>query len=52
LFVHADETEASWKLYTPLLEKRPKAHPYAAGSCGPKAADELGAACGTDWRVI
>jgi glucose-6-phosphate 1-dehydrogenase len=52
LFVHADETEASWKLYAPLLEKRPKAHPYAAGSCGPKAADELGAACGTDWRVI
>ena len=52
LFVHADEAEASWKLYTPLLEKKPKPHPYAAGSCGPKAADDLGAACGTDWRAL
>jgi glucose-6-phosphate 1-dehydrogenase len=52
LFVHADEAEASWKLYTPLLAKRPKPHPYPAGSCGPKAADDLGAACGTDWRAL
>jgi len=52
LFVHAAETEASWQLYTPLLEKKLKPHPYAAGSCGPKEADELGAACGTDWRTV
>ena len=52
LFVHADETEASWKLYTPLLDKKLTPYPYAAGSCGPKAADELGSACGTDWRVV
>ena len=52
LFVHAEETEASWKLYAPLLENKPKPHPYPAGSCGPKAADDMGAACGTDWRRV
>jgi len=41
LFVHADEVEASWRLYTPLLEQRPPVHPYAAGTWGPPAADRL-----------
>ena len=39
LFVHADEVEASWALYAPLLDGRRAVHPYAAGSWGP---DEAG----------
>lgn len=35
LFVHADEVEAAWKLFGPLLEKNLAVHPYSAGSWGP-----------------
>ncbi|MEJ2422142.1 MAG: glucose-6-phosphate dehydrogenase, partial [Acidobacteriota bacterium] len=35
LFVHADEAEAAWRLYTPLLEQKLDVHPYPAGSWGP-----------------
>jgi glucose-6-phosphate 1-dehydrogenase len=35
LFVHADEAEAAWRIYTPLLRKRWRLHPYAAGGAGP-----------------
>ena len=38
LFVHADEAEASWRLFGPLLERRITLHRYDAGSDGPKAA--------------
>lgn len=41
LFVRDDEVEASWRLYTPLLELRRPVHPYAAGSWGPTEADYL-----------
>ncbi len=41
LFVHADEVESSWRLYAPLLEEPPPLQPYAAGTMGPAAADEL-----------
>jgi glucose-6-phosphate 1-dehydrogenase len=41
LFVHADETEASWRLYSPLLRRRPRLHLYRAGSWGPEAAEKL-----------
>jgi glucose-6-phosphate 1-dehydrogenase len=41
LFVHADEVEAAWRLYTPLLEKPHTPLPYAAGSWGPEAADRF-----------
>ena len=41
LFVHADEVEASWSFYASLLEKPPKAYPYAAGTWGPSEADML-----------
>ena len=41
LFVHADEVEESWRVFTPLLEKPPKAQPYPAGSWGPAAAERL-----------
>ena len=37
LFVHADETEASWRLYTPLIGKVRPLHFYAAGTMGPAA---------------
>jgi glucose-6-phosphate 1-dehydrogenase len=40
LFVHADEVEASWKLYAPVLDDpRRRVHPYAAGSWGPAEAE-------------
>ncbi len=39
LFVHADEVEAAWRLYDPLLAHKPEPLPYAAGSRGPAAAD-------------
>ncbi|MDQ3783051.1 MAG: glucose-6-phosphate dehydrogenase [Actinomycetota bacterium] len=42
LFVRADEVEASWNLWTPLLERDDIAvHPYSAGSWGPPAANDL-----------
>ena len=41
LFVRADEVEASWALYTPLLEDPPEVHPYPAGTWGPKEADRV-----------
>ncbi len=42
LFVHADEVEAAWSLYAPLLsDGRPPVRPYPAGSWGPLEADDL-----------
>ena len=41
LFVHADEVEASWRTYAPLLAEPPKVHPYAAGTWGPPEAESL-----------
>jgi glucose-6-phosphate 1-dehydrogenase len=35
LFVSADWEEASWSLYTPLLENKAPVKPYAAGTWGP-----------------
>ncbi|MBI3988756.1 MAG: glucose-6-phosphate dehydrogenase [candidate division NC10 bacterium] len=49
LFVHADEVEASWRLYTPLLEQKPPVHPYPARTWGPVAADHLLAREGRQW---
>jgi glucose-6-phosphate 1-dehydrogenase len=43
LFVHADEVEASWALYTPLLEREHILHPYSAGTAGPSEAERLSA---------
>jgi glucose-6-phosphate 1-dehydrogenase len=39
LFVRDDWVEASWKLYTPILEHRPPIVFYPAGSWGPKEAE-------------
>lgn len=41
LFVRADEAEASWELFTPLLEKDIPVFPYKAGTWGPKEADKI-----------
>ncbi len=41
LFVHGDEAEASWRLYTPLLHRHWPLHIYPSGSAGPEAADRL-----------
>jgi glucose-6-phosphate 1-dehydrogenase len=41
LFVSADETLASWKLYTPVLNAHRSLHNYPAGSWGPKEAEAL-----------
>ncbi|MHB8756197.1 MAG: glucose-6-phosphate dehydrogenase [Candidatus Acidiferrales bacterium] len=49
LFVSDDWVEASWKLYTPVLENKPKVLPYAAGTWGPAAADGLLSDLGRTW---
>lgn len=41
LFVHADEVEESWRLYTPVLETVGAVHGYPAGTWGPPEADCL-----------
>ena len=43
-FVRDDWVEASWRLYTPILESPPAVAPYPAGSWGPKEAERLLAA--------
>ncbi|HUF26750.1 MAG TPA: glucose-6-phosphate dehydrogenase [Gemmatimonadaceae bacterium] len=41
LFVHADEVEAAWSLFAPLLDAPRDPRPYAAGSWGPAEAEVL-----------
>ncbi len=41
LFVRADEVEAAWRLYQPLLDAPPDPFPYPAGGWGPEAATAL-----------
>lgn len=55
LFIRGDETETSWKLYTPLLEfwenaGRKGLDEYAAGSWGPLSAERLMWENGQQWR--
>ncbi|MDE2572606.1 MAG: glucose-6-phosphate dehydrogenase [bacterium] len=57
LFTRWDAVEAAWEVVTPVLEywedTRAKDFPnYAAGSQGPKAADELLAREGEAWRQL
>jgi len=49
LFVHADETEASWRFYTPLLEKPRPIQPYWAGSWGPETEPLFHGAVAGEW---
>jgi glucose-6-phosphate 1-dehydrogenase len=51
LFVRDDWVEASWKLYTPLLQNRPPVRPYAAGTWGPAEADRLLKDLGRGWAA-
>jgi glucose-6-phosphate 1-dehydrogenase len=55
LFIRGDETEASWKLITPILDRwkaqgREGIDEYPAGSWGPKSADTLVAPHDHEWR--
>ncbi len=57
LFQRADMVEAGWSVLTPVLDVwkalPPRAFPnYAAGSWGPKEADDLLARDGREWRKI
>jgi glucose-6-phosphate 1-dehydrogenase len=45
-FTRQDIVEESWRILQPLLDAPPPVHPYAKGSWGPAAADELVAPCG------
>jgi glucose-6-phosphate 1-dehydrogenase len=55
LFIRGDETETSWKLYTPVLDfwqsqGRKGMEGYPAGSWGPDSAGGLLASRGDAWR--
>jgi len=50
LFVHAEEAEQSWRIFTPLLESPPPLQHYAAGSWGPAEAERLGVHEVAAWR--
>ena len=55
LFIRGDEAEASWKLYTPVLDAwaaagRKGMESYVAGSWGPAASDKLLARSHHVWR--
>ena len=41
LFLREDAVERSWEIAAPVLGSRGTVHPYAAGTWGPAAADEL-----------
>ena len=41
LFVHGDEVEEAWRVYTSLIDNPPKPLPYESGSWGPPEADHL-----------
>ncbi len=51
LFVHADEVEHSWRLYTPLLDNPGIIHRYRSGSWGPKEASHLAIAETELWQI-
>jgi glucose-6-phosphate 1-dehydrogenase len=56
LFMRADQIEAAWQVLMPVLEawadSTPRGFPnYAAGTWGPKAADDLLARAGHAWRA-
>jgi glucose-6-phosphate 1-dehydrogenase len=53
LFIRADELEAAWDIFTPVLheldERRVKPRGYAFGGPGPEAANALAARYGVNW---
>jgi glucose-6-phosphate 1-dehydrogenase len=48
-FTRQDGVEQTWRVMQPLLDSPPPVQPYAPGSWGPEAADELAAGHGR-WR--
>jgi glucose-6-phosphate 1-dehydrogenase len=40
-FTRQDSVEETWRVLQPLLDSPPRVHPYAKGTWGPRAADEL-----------
>jgi glucose-6-phosphate 1-dehydrogenase len=52
LFPDAAEVEASWRVVDPLVEAwaGTTPEPYRAGEWGPRAADEMLARTGRNWR--
>ncbi|NGX54401.1 MAG: Glucose-6-phosphate 1-dehydrogenase 2 [Chlamydiae bacterium] len=57
LFARGDEVLASWKLFTPILDRWNEGAPgdfpnYPSGTWGPKAADEMLARDERAWRLI
>jgi glucose-6-phosphate 1-dehydrogenase len=40
-FTRQDAVEETWRVFQPLLDAPPPVHPYAPGSWGPEAADQL-----------
>jgi glucose-6-phosphate 1-dehydrogenase len=57
LFTRSDEVEAAWRVIDPLIKywesHKPKRMPtYAAGSWGPREADELIEKDGMEWREV
>ncbi len=57
LFAHRDGVEATWTLYTPVLEAWAKSAQakfpnYPAGTWGPEAADELLQRDGREWQRL
>jgi len=57
LFTRSDEVEAAWKFATPILEgcvlqPARELPTYAAGTWGPKEADDLIAADGRRWELL
>lgn len=57
LFARGDEVLTSWKLMTPILQRWQENPPsdfpnYASGTWGPKAADDMLAKNGHQWRLI
>jgi glucose-6-phosphate 1-dehydrogenase len=51
LFVHADEVEAAWRIFTPVLERKHPIAEYAAGSWGPAESDDLLARHDEKWAA-
>ncbi len=49
LFVRADEVEAAWRVYAPVLKRPPPLRRYPAGNWGPKEAERLPAELGHAW---
>jgi glucose-6-phosphate 1-dehydrogenase len=41
LFLREDAVERSWQIVAPILDAPGTVHPYAAGTWGPSAADQL-----------